>query len=68
MLLNARERIVAVDATKFDQIGFSKVCKLEEVDQIVTDREPEERWLTGLEEKGVACVYGEEEQRYSVCQ
>ncbi len=68
MLGNARERIVAVDSSKFGNVGFSRICGLDEIDTIVTDILPSEEWIEYMEEKGVQCIYGDEEQRYSVCQ
>ncbi len=67
MLENAKERILAADTTKFDQVGFSRVCGLDDVDAVVTDVAPSGEWPTRLEESGVQCFYGDEEQRYSVC-
>ncbi len=67
MLENARERIVAVDSTKFDQVGFSRICALEEIDTIVTDLLPSEEWQNYLSEREVRCLYGSEDQSYSIC-
>lgn len=54
---SANRRVLAVDSTKFDRIAFTKVCDINEVDMIVTDKQPEERWLGYIEEKGVELVY-----------
>lgn len=68
MLKNAKEQILAVDSTKFDQVGFSRVCGLDEINTVVTDVIPSDEWRKYFEANGVKCLYGNEEQRYSVCQ
>ncbi|MCD8301276.1 MAG: DeoR/GlpR family DNA-binding transcription regulator [Clostridiales bacterium] len=68
MLENTEMGILAADYTKFDQVCFSRVCDLSDLDMVVTDVAPDDSWLTCLKDKGVQCLYGEEEQRYSFCQ
>lgn len=53
----ADKRVLAVDATKFDKISFVKVCDASEVDLIVTDEAPTERWAEYLKENNVELVY-----------
>lgn len=60
MLKSAKQRILAVDYTKFEIVAFSKICDLAEIDIVVTDEKPSERWLKYFEEKGIKCLYGEE--------
>ena len=54
---SAARRVLAVDSTKFDRIAFTKVCDIGEIDCIVTDKEPEERWQNFIEEKGAELVF-----------
>ena len=54
---SANRRVLAVDSTKFDRIAFTKVCDLNEIDCVVTDAKPDERWSAYLEEKGVELAY-----------
>ncbi|MCD8230593.1 MAG: DeoR/GlpR family DNA-binding transcription regulator [Clostridiales bacterium] len=68
MLDNAAERILAVNSSKFDQVCFSRICDLSGVDTVVTDKIPTEAWMTYLSDKGVKCIYGEQDQSYSICQ
>lgn len=60
MLKSASQRILAVDYTKFEIIAFSKICDLVDIDIVVTDVKPADRWLAYFEEKGIRCLYGEE--------
>lgn len=60
MLKSADQKILAVDYTKFEIIAFSKICDLVDIDIVVTDLKPSERWLAYFEEKGIKCLYGEE--------
>lgn len=68
MLKAARQRILAVDYTKFEIIAFSKICDLVEIDVVVTDVKPSERWLAYFEEKGITCLYGNEDESNSICE
>ncbi len=68
MLRNATERILAIDNTKFDQVCFSRIGSLSDIDLVVTDEEPTATWAEYFKDKGVNCVYGTKDQRYSICQ
>lgn len=68
MLDNAAERILAVDGSKFDQVCFSRICALSDIDTVVTDVTPSEAWAGYLKDRGVTCIYGEKDQSYSICQ
>jgi len=58
MLASARQRILAADHTKFDNVAFSRICRLTEVDMVVTDICPSEEWLAFFEKNGIQCLYG----------
>ncbi len=53
----ANKKILAVDATKFDKISFVHVCELSEIDTLVTDSQPSDRWIDYLKDKNVDLVY-----------
>ena len=53
----ADRKILAVDATKFDKISFVRVCDVGEVDTIVTDEQPAERWCELCKEKHIELIY-----------
>ncbi len=53
----ANHKILAVDATKFDKISFVHVCGLDDIDTIVTDEAPSDRWVEHCRDKEVELVY-----------
>lgn len=53
----AQRKVLAVDSTKFDRIAFVRVCDIGEVDTVVTDAPPSERWMEYLKDKNVELVY-----------
>ena len=57
MIASGREKILVVDSTKFDQTAFSVAGKLRDIDVIVTDRKPSEKWLAHFADEGVECRY-----------
>ncbi len=60
MLRSAKQRILAVDCTKFHKVAFSQICRIEDIDMVVTDLRPTDSWLKYFEERGIKCLYGEE--------
>ncbi len=60
MMKSADKSILAVDSTKLGKVAFSKVCGLQELDMVVTDKKPEAQWLAVLERYGITCLYPEE--------
>ena len=56
-LRSARKVILAVDHTKFDKISFVQLGNPEDVDVVVTDREPSEDWKRFFAEKQIELVY-----------
>lgn len=61
MLQSARQRILVADRTKFGCVAFSRICGLPEIDTVVTDVRPEQRWMDYFAERGIECLYGREE-------
>ena len=59
MLDSGRKKILVVDNTKYDQTAFSVAGRLRDVDIVVTDVKPSEKWLKLFEEEGVECRYPE---------
>lgn len=60
MLHSAKQKILAVDSTKFEKIAFSQICEITDVDMVVTDKRPSEAWMEYFKDKGISCLYGEE--------
>jgi len=57
MLQNAAEKILVVDSSKFDKIGFTKIGDLRDVTKVVTDEKPDDKWLQAFDKLGVECLY-----------
>ncbi len=53
----ADRKILAVDSSKFDKISFVKVCEMSDVNTIVTDSKPSDRWVEHLKENNVDLIY-----------
>ncbi|MBQ8816723.1 MAG: DeoR/GlpR transcriptional regulator [Lachnospiraceae bacterium] len=60
MLRSAKQIILAADHTKFEKIAFSKICEVADIDMVVTDVRPSETWMEYFKDKGIDCLYGEE--------
>lgn len=56
----ANKRVLAVDSSKFDKTSFVKVCGVGDVDTVVTDTDPGERWRERIRDAGVELVFVEE--------
>ena len=54
---SAKKVILAVDHTKFDKISFVRLGELEDIDIVVTDIEPIDKWKRLFEEKGIEVYY-----------
>lgn len=54
---SATRKILAVDSSKFDKISFVRVGDITDVDTIVTDTAPSERWIDYLKDKNVELIY-----------
>ena len=57
MFASAERRILALDAEKFDKKSFVRVCGFRDIDVLVTDSEPSEKWLSFCEQKNIDLVY-----------
>ena len=59
MLESGKQKILAIDSSKFDQIAFTAIGMLEDITTVVTDEKPEAKWLQAFEELGIECIYPE---------
>ena len=57
MFASAERRILALDAEKFDKKSFVRVCGFRDIDVLVTDSEPSEKWRSFCEEKNIELIY-----------
>ncbi len=54
---NAKKRILAVDHTKFDKVSFVEVASNNDVDIIVTDVIPSEKWISEFDSRGIQLIF-----------
>lgn len=59
MLDSGKERILAIDSSKFDNTAFTAIGTLDDITTVVTDKEPEAKWLQAFEDAGIECIYPE---------
>ena len=57
MMKSGRKKILVIDSTKFDQKAFSVAGSMKEVDMVVTEKRPEDRWRIYFEKLGIECRY-----------
>lgn len=57
MLKVAKERILAVDSSKFGKTAFAKIGDFSDLTTVVTDRRPPKDWCAFFEDKGIECIY-----------
>ena len=60
MLACGVQKILAVDASKFDKRSFAAIGGLDGIDAIFTDSEPSEAWKELFDRYGVECLYPNE--------
>ncbi len=57
MLKNALQRIVLVDSSKFDKVKLSRVCGLDEVTTVVTDKKPSQQYLNFFKKHNIELIF-----------
>lgn len=57
MIDSAKESILAVDQSKFDNTAFARVANIQNLSAVVTDVKPSGEWLEYLEARNVKCHY-----------
>ena len=57
MMASGRKKILVIDSRKFDRTAFSVAGNLRDVDVVVTDTKPSEKWLEHFSELDIECVY-----------
>jgi DeoR/GlpR family transcriptional regulator of sugar metabolism len=57
MIASSRKRTLVIDSTKFDQSAYAVVGKLQDLDVVITDQRPDDRWLLQFEKLGIICRY-----------
>lgn len=57
MIKQANKVILLIDNSKFDKTSFVKLFDFADIDYIVTDVKPEDKWLDFLEKQNVTVIY-----------
>lgn len=59
MMDAAKEKILVVDSSKFGETAFVSIGALADINVVVTDKKPDDKWLQAFQAAGVDCVYPE---------
>lgn len=59
MVATAKTVILVVDHTKFNRFSVSRLYDFSDIDIVITDIKPCEKWLAFFEKNGVECVFEE---------
>ena len=57
MINSGKMRILVVDSTKFDQTAFSVAGQLRDIETVITDKKPSEKWLKHFSAHKIECIY-----------
>ena len=57
MINSGKMRILVVDSTKFDQTAFSVAGQLRDIETVITDKKPSEKWLDHFNRHKIECIY-----------
>ena len=57
MMASARQKILAVDSSKFNRTSFVRIADFGELDAVVTEKAPPQEWLEFFESISVDCIY-----------
>lgn len=60
MISSAERKVLALDGEKFDKKSFVSVCSLNDIDTIVTNKIPSEKWMNVCAEKNIELLYGKD--------
>jgi DeoR/GlpR family transcriptional regulator of sugar metabolism len=59
MFSSAKEKILAIDSTKFGLKSFTKIDSIKNIDIIITDKKPENEFLDYFKKQNIKCLYPE---------
>ncbi len=57
MIKNSGNAILLVDSSKFDKITLNKICLLDDIDTIITDKKPNKKYLDLFKDKDINLIY-----------
>ena len=53
MMNTAQKTVLLADSSKFGKRGFSKICDIDKIDEIITDDKIPQMYLEDLQELGI---------------
>lgn len=56
-IASANRKILAVDHTKFDKVSFIKICNTKDIDVVVTDIPPEDKWFAEFDASKIEIIF-----------
>ena len=59
MLSGCKQRILAVDSTKFGSVAFAKIADIKDIPILITDKDPGAEWKRLFAEAEIQCIYPE---------
>jgi len=59
MIHAAREVLLVLDDTKLDKISFIQVAPLDQIDTVITSKQPDKDWQSFFQTAGIKCCYPE---------
>ena len=57
MIKQANEVALFVDHSKFDKTAFAHLASWDQIDYLVTDRRPDDRWAEFCKENDIKLIY-----------
>ena len=60
MIQQGKQVIALADQTKLNKTGLFKICELTEIDYLVTDTRPDEKFCEQLAQAGVTLIVADE--------
>jgi len=57
MIRHSRVHVLTADSTKFNRVSFARITAWKDIDRVVTDLEPDSRWLQFFEELSIHCEF-----------
>jgi len=56
MLINSENKYFLCDSAKFGRVSFAKLASLGDIDYLITEKEPDEEFMSALEDNNVKVV------------
>jgi len=57
MLENSQQKILLIDSSKFDVVALNRICSLSEVDIVITDNKPDNKYYNFFKQNDIKVLY-----------